>query len=187
MNEVGNGRTADGETINCIIHIDILYRYALSLTRNTAEAEDLVQETYVRALAAVRRSKSMSNVRAWLFKILKNVWINQLRKLGNGRNIIRVDTYEEIANTVIETAKDPHTVYVDKVEQEKVQKAIKMLPAAYRRIILLREYDELSYREIAEILACPPGTVMSQLARARMQLRILLSNQAKASNDDSHT
>ena len=76
---------------------------------------------------------------------------------------------------IAETAKDPYAFYVSKVEHEEVREAIEQLPADFREIILLREFEELSYQEIATILACPAGTVMSRLARARAKLRMLLS------------
>jgi RNA polymerase sigma-70 factor (ECF subfamily) len=156
-----------------IEHIDGLYSYALVLTRNRSEAEDLVQETYVRALGAMGRLRADSNVKSWLFTILRNTWFNQLRQQRTAK-LVALDG-EENAMDITETAKDPYAFYVGKMEHEQVRQAIQQLPVDFREIILLREFEELSYQEIATILDCPAGTVMSRLARARASLRKLLS------------
>ena len=153
--------------------LDGLYSYALVLTQNHAEAEDLVQETYVRAIKAMRRLRADSNMKGWLFTILRNVWLNQLRKWRNGPQIVDIEV-DGVANSV-EPSKSAHELYVSKVEAEQVRAAIQELPVEFREIILLREYEDLSYLEIASILGCPVGTVMSRLGRARAKLRALLS------------
>jgi RNA polymerase sigma-70 factor (ECF subfamily) len=155
-----------------IEHIDGLYIYALVLTRNRSEAEDLLQETYVRALGAMGRLRTGSNVKSWLFTILRNIWFNQLRQQRVAK-IVAMDG-EESAMDIAETGKDPYAFYVSRMEHEQVREAIQQLPLDFREVILLREFEELSYQEIATILGCPPGTVMSRLARARAKLRTLL-------------
>ena len=156
-----------------IENIDGLYSYALFLTRNHAEAEDLVQETYVRAIGAMESLRSGSNAKSWLFTILRNIWLNQLRRQRTAR-IVEIDEEENETNSA-ETANDPYSLYVSKWELEQVRDAIQQLPTDFCQIILLREFEEFSYQEIAKILACPLGTVMSRLARARAKLRTLLS------------
>jgi len=156
-------------------YIDGLYGYAMVLVRNPAEAADLVQETYVRALKAKESLRPSSNVKSWLFTILRNIWLNQLRHKRRAPQIVELEGREAIADVAIETSKDPHAEYESKMEQEKVRNAIQQLPEEFREIILLREYEELSYQEIAAMLDCPVGTVMSRLARARAKLRALLS------------
>jgi RNA polymerase sigma-70 factor (ECF subfamily) len=156
-----------------IEYIDGLYSYAFVLTRNRHEAEDLVQETYLRAIGAMGRLHTDSNVKSWLFTILRNIWFNQLRQRRTAK-LVALDGEEGVMD-IAETAKDPYAFYVSKVEHEEVREAIEQLPADFREIILLREFEELSYQEIATILACPAGTVMSRLARARAKLRMLLS------------
>ena len=159
-------------------NIDGLYGYALILTRNHTEAEDLVQETYLRAIQAMGRLRAGSNMKGWLFTILRNVWFNQLRKWRNGPQMIEVgDGIAAIANP----SKDSHNLYVDKVEAEQLRAAIQALPVDFREIVLLREYEELSYQEIATVLGCPVGTVMSRLGRARAKLRTLLTATMTAS------
>jgi RNA polymerase sigma-70 factor (ECF subfamily) len=150
-----------------------LYRYAMVLTRNRSEAEDLVQETYFRAMRAMRRLRAGSNVKSWLLVILRNIWLNQLRKQRTTPGTVDVD--EITANVVAETSKGPHALYVSKRECEQVREAIQHLPVDFREVILLREYEELSYQEIASVLGCPIGTVMSRLASARSKLRPMLS------------
>jgi len=156
-------------------YIDGLFGYAMVLTRNPAEAADLVQETYVRALKARASLRPGSKVKSWLFTILRNIWLNQLRHERTAPEIVELEAHQDIADVAIETSKDPHAQYVSKMEQEMVRNAIQQLPAEFREIILLREYEELSYQEIATVLDCPAGTVMSRLARARSRLRVLLS------------
>ena len=177
-NQDGAGQT-DATVID---HLDGLYSYALVLTRNHAEAEDLVQETYVRALPAMGRLRTDSNTKGWLFTILRNVWLNQLRKWRNGPQMIEMEGDDGVANSIVEPSKDSHDLYVSKLEAEQVRAAIEELPADFREIILLREYEDLSYQEIANVLDCPVGTVMSRLGRARAKLRVLLSTTLKRSD-----
>ena len=158
-----------------IEHIDGLFGYALVLTRNRSEAEDLVQETYVRAIGAMGRLRPDSNMKSWMFTILRNVWLNQLRQRRTTPDLIDIDTDESTADIAVETSKDPYESYASKVESEQVRRAIQQLPVDFREIILLREYEELSYQEIANVLGCPAGTVMSRLGRARSKLRTLLA------------
>src|ERR1700730_4269655 len=158
-----------------IEHLDGLYSYAMVLSRNHAEAEDLVQETYVRAIQALGRLRAGSNMKSWLFTILRNIWLNQLRKRRNGPQMVEIEVEDGVANNIVEPSKDSHDLYVSKMEAEQVRAAIQELPVESREIILLREYEDLSYREIAGILQCPLGTVMSRLGRARAKLGALLA------------
>jgi len=156
-----------------IEYLDGLYGYAMTLTRNHARAEDLVQETYVRAIPAMGRLRTGSNTKGWLFTILRNVWLNQLRKWRNGPQMTEIEV-GDVFNSIVEPSKNSHELYVSKMETEQVRAAIQELPIRFREIIMLREYEELSYQEIANILDCPVGTVMSRLMRARAKLRTLL-------------
>ena len=127
------------------------------------------------------RLRTDSNTKGWLFTILRNVWLNQLRKWRNGPQMIEIEGDDGVANSIVEPSKDSHDLYVSKVEAEQVRAAIKELPAEFREVILLREYEDLSYQEIANVLDCPVGTVMSRLGRARAKLRVLLSTTLKGS------
>ena len=156
-------------------NLDGLYGYAMVLTRNHAEAEDLVQETFVRAIQAMGRLQTGSNVRGWLFTIMRNVWLNLLRKSRNGPQLVEIGDGDGVGSSVAEPSKNSHDLYVSKVEAQEVRAAIQELSVEFREIIVLREYEELSYQEIASVLDCPVGTVMSRLGRARAKLRALLS------------
>jgi RNA polymerase sigma-70 factor (ECF subfamily) len=160
---------------NLLHYIDGLYGYAMALTRNQADAEDLVQETYVRAIRGAESLRAESNVKSWLFTILRNIRLNQLRQQRTAPKFIELDADEGKTDIAIETSPDPYTHYVGKTERERVREAIQQLSSELREIILLREFEELTYREIANLLGCPIGTVMSRLARARSKLRTLVS------------
>jgi RNA polymerase sigma-70 factor (ECF subfamily) len=161
--------------VDDLVNIDGLYSYAMVLTRNHAEAEDLVKETYVRAMRALSCLRPGSNLKAWLFTILRNIWLSQLRKRRGGPQFVRIDDCDGVTDSNAELSKGAYDSYVSKMEAGQVQSAIQMLPIESREVILLREYEELSYREIASVLDCPSRTVMSRLARARTELRTLLS------------
>jgi RNA polymerase sigma-70 factor, ECF subfamily len=169
---------ADGTGIE---YIDGLYSYAMVLTRNHAEAEDLVQETYVRAMQAIGRLRAGSNMKRWLLTILRNIWLNQLRKVRNGPLMIAMGAGNGVTNSVVEQSKNSHDLYVGKVETEQIRAAFQKLPIEFSEIILLRDYEGLSYQNIASMLNCPIGTVMSRLGRARAKLRTLLAPALKGS------
>jgi RNA polymerase sigma-70 factor (ECF subfamily) len=156
-------------------HADGLFAYAMALTRNSFEAEDLVQETYVRAMEAMGRLREHSNVKAWLYTILRNIRLNQIRQRRTRPKLVELDAHQNAADFVIDPARDPHSLYVNKVKKQQVRVALHQLSEEYREIIVLREYADLSYQEIASLLNCPLGTVMSRLARARSKLGTLLS------------
>jgi RNA polymerase sigma-70 factor, ECF subfamily len=155
-------------------YIDALYGYALMLTRNRVEAEDLVQETYVRALEAQHRLRKDSNVKGWILTILRNLWLNQLRKRKSEPLLVEMDGQEGGADYVPGNALDSYEILAGKEDVKRVQVAIGQLSTEFREVILLREFEELSYQEMATVLDCPMGTVMSRLGRARAKLRVLL-------------
>ena len=152
-------------------HIDALYGYALVLTRNMTEAEDLVQDTYVRAASASHRPEDC-NLKSWMFVIMRNAWLNQIRHKNSGPKFVDLETR---GPTVDELQENPHVVYLRKLEREQVQQAIESLPDAYREIVVLRDIEGFTYQEIATVLDCPAGTVMSRLGRARGKLRKILA------------
>jgi RNA polymerase sigma-70 factor (ECF subfamily) len=158
-----------------IEHIDSLYRYALVLTRSKVEAEDLVQETYVRAMEAFNQLRENSNVRGWLFTILRNLWLNELRKRRTRPQLVEVDSDSYLADGLVGNTRDAHEILESEEDANRVRAAIGKLPWEFQEILVLREFEELSYREIATVLTCPAGTVMSRLGRARSKLRVLLT------------
>lgn len=158
--------------------LDGLFGFAMALARERAAAEDLVQETYVRALSARRKVDPEDNLRGWLFTILHNAWRNQVRRPrlesldethppGHGRAVVWMpapaNPEEELARTRL---------------RESVRRAIEDLPAAFREVVVLRCIEGFSYQQIASILACPTGTVMSRLARGRALVREALARAA---------
>ena|ERR1700691_1030109 len=157
-------------------YVDGLYGYAMVLTRSRAEAEDLVQETYVRALGAAGRLRENSNVKGWLFTILRNLWFNELRKRRNAPAIVEMDGDDRTEDSLAGNARDAHEIFVSNEDSDIVRSAINDLPVEFREIILLREFEALSYQEIADVLGCPAGTVMSRLGRARAKLRTALAD-----------
>jgi RNA polymerase sigma-70 factor (ECF subfamily) len=162
---------------NALDHLGGLYAYAMTLTRNRADAEDLVQETYLRAMNAFERLRPDSNLKSWLFTILRNVRLNQVRKGLNKSSIVEMHEPAGARKPFEDkSAKDPLFLYLSKVKEADVRAAIDKLPDPYREVIVLREFEELSYEEMAEVLSCPPGTVMSRLSRARDKLKDLLQH-----------
>jgi RNA polymerase sigma-70 factor (ECF subfamily) len=156
-------------------YLDALYGYAMTLTHNQTEAEDLVQETYLRAVRAFGQLMPDSNLKSWLFAIMRNVWLNQLRHARSGPQFVELDADDEDRSQWLKTdMDDPHVVYLRKVERQEVRAAIESLPHLHREVVVLRDIEGFSYQQIATILRCPAGTVMSRLGRAREKLRQLL-------------
>jgi len=179
MNEVGSGNTSFGQA--ALAHLDALYGYALTLTRNQSAAEDLVQDTYLRAVRAFGQLVPNSNLKGWLFVIMRNAWLNQIRHRNSGPRFIELD--EPQGKRAIHLAvpdDDPYLAYMRKLDREEIQAAIASLPGIYREIIVLRDIEGFSYQEIAQLISCPAGTVMSRLGRARGKLRRLLSGRLRA-------
>ena len=156
--------------------LDSLYRTALRLTRVPADAEDLVQETYLKAFRAADRFEPGTNLRAWLFTILHNTARNRAR--DRARDTVDVDS--EIvdraadapppARTSAGAAETPETLLLRDTLAPELQAAIDALPDAFRQAVWLRDVEEFSYAEIAEMLAIPVGTVMSRISRGRRLL-----------------
>jgi RNA polymerase sigma-70 factor, ECF subfamily len=162
--------------------LDGLYGYAVVLSHDRTEAEDLVQETCVRAIQGMGTLQPGSNVKGWLFTILRNIWLNELRHRHAAPKIVELDVDESTAELAVEGSRDPHALYVSKMERAQVREAIQQLSNEFREVIVMREYGELSYQQIAHVLGCPAGTVMSRLGRARSKLRALLSGSLHTSD-----
>ena len=157
-------------------YMDGLYRHALVLTRSVSEAEDLVQETYVRAMQAYDRLHENSNVKAWLFTILRNLWLNEIRRRRVGPEIVQIDEETGVSEqTLPGKMPDALSLLQEEEDSARVRDAIKKLSPEFQEVLVLRNFEELSYSEIANVLRCPMGTVMSRLGRAREKLRKLLT------------
>ena len=148
---------------------DSLYNFARWLVHNSNDAEDLVQETYLKALRSFASFQPGTNFRAWMFRILKNTFLSSCSKLER-RMTVALDSEEDGPELAVEN-ETPETILMDRSSFQRVQSAIDDLPVHHRETLLLCEVEEMSYQEIAGILSIPIGTVMSRLARARKAVR----------------
>jgi RNA polymerase sigma-70 factor, ECF subfamily len=148
---------------------DSLYNYARWLAQNREEAEDLVQEAYMKALKGFGSFQAGSNFRAWIFRILHNTFLTSRTGLAY-RKTLPFDEGEESPPGAV-TKQTPESILLSRLDQEALQGAIEQLPVQYREVILLCEVEEMKYQEIAETLSIPIGTVMSRLSRARKAIR----------------
>jgi RNA polymerase sigma-70 factor (ECF subfamily) len=159
----------EAEALACV---DALYRTALRLTRVPQDAEDLVQETYLKAFRAAHQFRPGTNLKAWLFTILHNTARNRLR--DRAREAVTYDS--EVVGRAAEVSSDPaggdspEARLLARTLDPELQAAIDALPEAFRQAIWLRDVEELSYAEIAQVLGIPPGTVMSRISRGRRLL-----------------
>jgi RNA polymerase sigma-70 factor (ECF subfamily) len=161
---------------------DALYNFARWLAHDSNDAEDLVQETYLKALRSFASFQSGTNFRAWIFRILRNTFLSSCSKLER-RMTLAMDSEENGPELAVDT-ETPETILMNRFSSELVQRAIDDLPVHYREPLLLCEVEEMSYQEIAEILSIPMGTVMSRLARARGAIRQSLTSRTSRPNPD---
>jgi RNA polymerase sigma factor (sigma-70 family) len=148
---------------------DSLYNFARWLVHNQNDAEDLVQETYLKALRGFGSFQPGTNFRAWIYRILRNTFLSS-RSTVERRMTVATDA-EEDSPALPTTFSTPESLLIERSGNDAVQCAIEQLPVIFREVILLRDVEDASYREIAEILSIPIGTVMSRLARARRAVR----------------
>ena len=152
-----------------------LYSTARWLTGNREEAEDLVQETYAKALRGFASYQQGTNFRAWIFRILRNTFLTSRSGLATSREYLAEDGDIENVSASAVTTVTPESLALVHADQKALEAALFRLPTPLREVIVLCHLEEMSYREIAETLALPQGTVMSRLFRARRLLRKLLS------------
>jgi RNA polymerase sigma-70 factor (ECF subfamily) len=159
----------EAEALACL---DSLYRTALRLTRAPADAEDLVQETYLKAFRAADRFAQGTNLRAWLFTILHNTARNRLRDRARDTVTADSDTVERAADGAdgMSAADTPETLLLQSTLDPDLRAAVDALPDAFRQAVWLRDVEEFTYAEIAEMLSVPIGTVMSRISRGRRLL-----------------
>src|ERR1700687_585203 len=151
--------------------VDSLYRTALRLTRVPADAEDLVQETYLKAFRAADRFEPGTNLRAWLFTILHNTARNRARDRAREAVTFDSGTVERAADAPLDGIADtPETLLLREALAPELQAAIDDLPGVFRQAVWLRDVEEFSYAEIATMLDVPAGTVMSRISRGRRML-----------------
>ncbi len=164
--------------------VDSLFNTAFRLTRNAQDAEDLVQETYLKAYRHYDKFQEGTNLKAWLFKIMKNSFINNYRKKQRvPPQSDFADLEGSLESRVIQDGrgriKDPEEEFLETIVDEQVQSALDSLPADYRMAVVLADLENFSYKEIAEILDVPVGTVMSRLYRGRKQLEAAMLDYAR--------
>jgi RNA polymerase sigma-70 factor, ECF subfamily len=164
--------------------LDQLYAAAMRMTRNPADAEDLVQETYVKAFAAFHQFEEGTNLKAWLYRILTNTFINNYRKRQRQPQQSNSDTIEDWQLAAAEShtstgLRSAEMDALDRLPDSDVKEALQRLPEDFRLAVYLADVEGFSYKEIAEIMGTPIGTVMSRLHRGRRGLQRLLGDYAR--------
>src|SRR6516162_3544203 len=168
-----------------LTHLDAMYGVACKLTRNPTEAEDLVQDAFVKAMRARAQFHAGTNLKAWLFKILTNTFINKYRRGGLERSVLDGPDADPLADgwvsaSTMRQLRDPEQIALLPIVEGEVRKALDALPPEFRLAVVLCDVEEFSYEEIADIMGCPIGTVMSRLHRGRKLLQKSLYQHALA-------
>lgn len=184
MPDVEDAELAQIFESDALAYLDQLYGTALRMTRNPADAEDLVQETYAKAFAAFGSYKQGTNLRAWLFRILRNTFINAYRKTQREPVSSPADQLTDGQLLGIETrgaggARSAESEALERLGDQDVIDAMSALPEDFRTAVYLADVEGFSYKEIAEIMDTPTGTVMSRVHRGRKLLRQLLDGYAR--------
>jgi RNA polymerase sigma-70 factor, ECF subfamily len=184
---VGGGAPppVDSFEVELLGQLDTLYAVSCRMTRSTAEAEDLVQDTVVKAMRARDQFQAGTNLKAWLLRILTNTFINRYKRGGMERDVIDGPDAESLTDawvgaTTLRAMRDPETQALSPLVEAEVQRALDELPAEFRLAVVLSDIEELSYKEIADAMGCPIGTVMSRLHRGRRMLQKTLREHALA-------
>jgi RNA polymerase sigma-70 factor, ECF subfamily len=165
-----------------VVHLHSLYNYALHITMNPDDAEDLVQETYLKAYRFFNSFERGTNCKAWLFKILKNNYINRFRKNSKEPGKVDYDLIKDFYHSIKDTRRDSSeadTDYFHSLLHEEVYQALHSLPEEFREVIQLCDIEGFTYEEIANMVDSPIGTVRSRLYRGRKLLRVQLEEYAK--------
>jgi RNA polymerase sigma-70 factor (ECF subfamily) len=175
--------SADGFAEEAIAHMDALYGAACRMTRNPTEAEDLVQDALVKAIRARDQFQPGTNLKAWLFRILTNTFINKYRRGGLERSVLDGPDADPLADgwvsaSTMRQLRDPEQVALLPIVEGEVRNALDALPDEFKLAVMLVDVEEFSYEEAAQIMGCPIGTIMSRLHRGRKALQRALYNHA---------
>jgi RNA polymerase sigma-70 factor (ECF subfamily) len=164
-------------------HIEGLYAVAFRLTKHSLDAEDLVQDSLVKAIRARDQYQPGTNLKAWLFKILTNTFINRFHRGGLERSVLEGPDADPLVDgwvgaSTMRSLRDPEAQALRPIVQKEIGRALDQLPEEFRLAVLLADVEELSYKEIADVMGCPVGTVMSRLYRGRKLLQQRLYDHA---------
>ena len=154
-----------------LVHLDALYRVALRLTGNSSDADDLVQDTLLKAYRAWDQFEPGTNAKGWLLTILRHAFINEYRRRRRRPDMVDVDALEPFAVFPEVQEEDPQGAFFDRIVDDEVLRSIDGLPEAFRETLVLSDVEGLNYQEIARTLDVPVGTVKSRLFRARRMLQ----------------
>lgn len=184
MNRAGLLSVKTFET-DAIAELPALLGVATRLTKNSADAQDLVQDTLLKAMRACAQFEAGTNLRAWLIRILMNTFINRYRRGGLERSVLEGPDADPLADgwissQTMEAMRDPEAQALRPMLASEIKRALDELPEDYRMAVVLSDVEELSYKEIADIMGCPIGTVMSRLHRGRRLLKGRLYEHARA-------
>lgn len=182
-----NSRDREAFQREAVPHLDALYGTALRMTKSESDAEDLIQETMLKAFRYFDKYEQGTNCKAWLFKIMTNTFINRYRKKQKRKEFLIDDDFRPLQ----ERAEAPeHTPFHENYDSEEhlyfkmfgdeVKRALEEIPVDFRMVVLLADLQDFAYKEIAEIMDCPIGTVMSRLYRGRRMLQAQLAEYARA-------
>jgi RNA polymerase sigma factor (sigma-70 family) len=162
-------------------HLDAAFNYARWLTRNDPEAEDVVQDACVRALRFFSSLRG-DNPRAWLLSIVRNTWYGRFAPRSGG--VDKMAVFDEVIGERPGIELDPEALVIQQQDVDRVRHALEALPSDFREVLVLRELEGLSYKEIATVVEIPIGTVMSRLARARERLLLGLKSSAMSTGEN---
>ena len=164
-------------------HVDSLYNTAVRMTKNALDAEDLLQDVYLRAFRFFHRFERGTNFKAWIFKILTNTYINQYRKKINKPYHVDLEkikyNYDNKEATAQTSAQESERLDYETLFDDEIKSALQQIPHEFRVVVLLADVESFSYKEVAKIIGCPIGTVMSRLSRGRKQLQNYLREYAR--------
>lgn len=182
--EAPPSRARDPFADELLTHMDTMFSVASRMTRGASEAEDLVQDTVLKAIRAKDQFEPGTNLKAWLLRIMTNTFINKYRRGGMERVVFEGPSADALVDnwtsaSSMRAVRDPETQALTPLIEAELSKALDELPEEFRVAVMLSDVEELSYKEIAEIMGCPIGTVMSRLHRGRKLLQGKLKEHAE--------